>query len=310
MPKLKTNTEDFLLEKIEIDPDYSNREGYNKNFLKTKISLPELNQEQKKSAVKVKGNSNELKYHHFSIVLNKARKLPFFSAVNFDGISYNKIKKSIPKRKDIGTDKWFFDTRIDKNIQVPASFYAGNDFDLGHLVRREDTVWGKNKAEAIKANNDSFHLTNATPQHKDFNRNKNKWLGLEDYALQNARKNILKITVFAGPVFNKLDKKLKNVQIPRQFWKIITMIKKDGKLSSTGYIVSQEDLVKDMKLEEFVYGQYQTYQVPISKLETLTGLKFNLSKYDPLQKGKKRIDIEALTFEAPKPINKLENIVF
>ena len=36
---------------------------------------------------------------------------------------------------------------------------------------------------------------------------------------------------------------------------------------------------------EFAYGEYETYQVPVTKIEELTGLKFgDLPKYDPLAK--------------------------
>jgi hypothetical protein len=31
-----------------------------------------------------------------------------------------------------------------------------------------------------------------------------------------------------------------------------------------------------------VYGQYRTYQVPISMIELKTGLRFELGMYDPL----------------------------
>jgi endonuclease G, mitochondrial len=301
--------QNVLLEKnIVIDQDYSDRKGYNENFLKTKIPLPQLTAEQKKLAVKVKGESTVLKYCHFSIVMNKIRKLPFFAAVNIDGVSYNKIRTKIPPRGKIGSDKWYIDPRIDDSLQVHADFYKGNDFDLGHLIRREYALYGKDLDEAIKGNNDTFHLTNATPQHKKFNQGALIWKGLEDYAIKKCRENFLKISVFDGPVFGNNDITFKGVKIPNQFWKIITMIKPDGKLSSTGYLVSQESLVHDMKLEAFTYGRFQTFQVPISKIEELTGYKFNLSKYDPL--NEKGFKLESISMHVQQLIDKKEKIVF
>ncbi len=48
-----------------------------------------------------------------------------------------------------------------------------DDFDIGHHVRREDPVWGDTAEFAIKCNDDTFHSTNACPQHKNFNQGNN-----------------------------------------------------------------------------------------------------------------------------------------
>jgi endonuclease G len=70
--------------------------------------------------------------------------------------------------------------------------------------------------------------------------------------------------------------------IPDEFWKIVAMVKKDGALSVTAYIQSQQDYLSE--LEEFVYGPYQTYQVPVALIEELTGLDFGeLYKSDPME---------------------------
>ena len=52
-----------------------------------------------------------------------------------------------------------------------------------------------------------------------------------------------------------------------------------GQLSATGYLLSQQDLIGNL---EFVYGQFRTYQVPISQVEDETGLSFDLFRLDPL----------------------------
>jgi endonuclease G len=60
------------------------------------------------------------------------------------------------------------------------------------------------------------------------------------------------------------------------------MVKKDGTLSATGYLLSQEALVQGLE-EEFTFGEYKTFQVPITRIEALTGLSFHhLSEHDPL----------------------------
>jgi endonuclease G, mitochondrial len=292
---------------VTIDPDYSNRKGYNPNFLSLKLPLPKLSKAmQAKIALTTEGGKKELKYHHYSLVMNGERKLPFFTAVNIDALSYEKLG-NVPSRSEIGRDKWYLDPRMPKEVQLPASYYDKNDFDIGHLVRREDTLWGDTLEFAIKANNDTFHLTNAAPQHKDLNRNAKRWLGLENYAIQNARKHGLKITVFTGPVFDDNDGVYNDVKIPDQFWKVIVMIKDDGTPSATGYIVQQNDLIEDIVTRGFMYEQFQTYQVPISEIEDLTDITFGLNDYDPIQKKKTR----SLTYEfKPELVDSFDKIIF
>lgn len=271
--------------------------GYDPLFLGIEIPLPKV-------AARA---SAPLDYLHFSILMNKSRKMPYYTAVNIDAVKYNKLKSQIPSRSEIGADNWKMDTRIDKNDQIPKSFYGNNDFDLGHMVRREDALWGDNLEEAIAANNDTFFLTNATPQHKDFNRNAERWKGLEDYALRNARKYDLRLTVFTGCIFKSNDRKYNNVQIPGRFWKIIVMRKEDGSLSATGYIVNQDDLIKDITTRDlFVFEQFKTYQVSLKEIETATKLSFGLNEHDPLQKKSTR----SLAIGAPSLVDKFSDIAF
>ena len=302
--KPKTDTPKPKTGGIVIDPNYKAKKGYNPKFLEVNIPLPKMPKPLEKELVVPQGMKTPvLNYHHFSLVINAKRKMPQFTAVNIDAVSYNKLKEDMPSRKEIGADKWFLDPRIPKTDQLEAKFYKSNDFDIGHMVRREDAVWGDTLEQAIKANNDTFHLTNACPQHKDFNRNAKRWLGLENYAIKNARKYDLKITVFSGPVLLNEDKKFNETPIPATFWKIIVMIKEDGTPSATGYMVRQTDLIKDMVTLRFEYGQFETYQVPIREIEGITELKFGLNTYDPLQKKHRLI-------YKPKKIEDFEEIEF
>jgi len=50
------------------------------------------------------------------------------------------------------------------------SFMIREEVRRGHIVRRDDTAWGDTAEEEILANSDSFHFTNSTPQHEQFNR--------------------------------------------------------------------------------------------------------------------------------------------
>jgi endonuclease G, mitochondrial len=267
---------------IRIDPDYATRRGYDSEFLGSgehAVLLPSLPKELAALTAANQLATSEpkylLPYHHFTVVLNKERRLAFFTAVNIDG----KLRQK-PARQN---DKWFFDPRVPVDEQTGEKVYENNPLDLGHLVRRLDPAWGSSEKTAKLANDDTFHFTNCTPQHKDFNRNKTRWAGLEDYILTNAANLHFKANVFTGPVLAHDDDAYEGVQLPRQFWKVVTMVKKDRQLSATAYLLSQEHLIAGLRAREaFSYGAYKTYQVPVAKVEELTRLSFGLVHADPL----------------------------
>jgi endonuclease G len=104
---------------------------------------------------------------------------------------------------------------------------------------------------------------------------------LEDYIFKNANVHNLRVTVFTGPVFRADDMLYRSkFQIPAEFWKVVVMVKPDGKLSATAYLQTQKNLIVDL---EFAFGEYKTYQVPVTRIEELTGLDFGgLRNLDPL----------------------------
>ena len=222
------------------------------------------------------GPAHVLPYHHYSVVMNKERALAFFAAVNIDGNLSQRLKRE--------PDRWKLDPRIPEAEQTGEAVYARNDLDRGHLVRRLDPAWGTSQASAKAANDDTFHFTNCSPQHKDFNQNKTTWAGLEDYVLENADNRDLKVNVFSGPVFAPDDDVYRGVQLPRQFWKVVVMARRDGSLSATAYLLSQATLIEGLEaVEEFSYGAYRTFQVPVTKVEEIIGLSFGtLAASDPL----------------------------
>ncbi|HEX8556637.1 MAG TPA: DNA/RNA non-specific endonuclease [Pyrinomonadaceae bacterium] len=287
-------------EAVSIDPDYGSRQGYDPDFLgagKRRVPLPQLSAALKaRAAVNSKaagGDRHVLPYHHYSVVMNRERRLAFFTAVNIDGSVFYNIKRE--------PDKWYFDPRIGKDEQTGNEVYANNPLDRGHLVRRLDPAWGESRELAKVANDDTFHFTNCSPQHHDFNAGKSLWAGLEDYILKNADALDFKVSVFTGPVFSKDDDAYRGVQLPRQFWKVVVMVKGDGKLSATGYLLSQETLLQGIGEEAFVpedkeafsYGAYKTFQTPVRRIEKLTGLSFGqLRNFDP--KNHLESDLEGL----------------
>ncbi|MEO8286269.1 MAG: DNA/RNA non-specific endonuclease [Chloroflexota bacterium] len=262
--------------------DYANKQGYSASFLgatkKNEVPLPVLSAEQLANTAKLTAPGDTrpdylLNYTHFSLAMNAKRRMAYYTASNIDGNQ----QRRIPRSRDV----WYMDPRIAKTAQVGEEVYRNNDLDRGHLTRRLDPVWGS-EAEAKEANGDTFHFTNACPQHKDFNQK--TWNDLEDYVLDNAGAHNLKIMVFTGPVFQDADPPYRGIKLPQEFWKVVVMVRaSDMKLSATAYMLSQKNLISDLR--EFVFGQFKTYQLPIRQLETLTGLNFGkLHTYDPLDR--------------------------
>ena len=257
---------------MSVDPDYASRAGYDPAFLAEPVPLPGPGAANRAAA------SGELRYHHFSIVMHRRRRLALLTGVNVDG---GQLRP--PERR---TDRWFLDPRLPPDEQTGEEVYRDNPLDRGHLVRRRDPAWGATDAEAEAANDDTFHFTNAAPQHRLFNGGRTLWVGLEDYVLTNADMRDLRIGVFTGPVLADDDDAYRGVQLPRQFWKVVALVKSTGELSVTGYLLSQASLLGDLPaVEAFSYGAYRTFQVPVRRIAGLTGLDLDAHvAADPLER--------------------------
>jgi endonuclease G, mitochondrial len=247
---------------------FAGRDGFDKAFLEgLETGIPKLKgSRQGDEAPLLAGSGHVLDYQNFSLVMSKSRRIAIFTACNIDGHKSKKIKRA--------KDAWAYDGRIDIKYQAGEELYAGNRLDRGHLVRREDPVWG---AKAAIANDDTFHFTNCAPQFDAFNQQ--LWLGLENYLLLNSRAHDLQISVFTGPVFRNDDMSYRRIRIPREFWKVVALVTEEGRPSVTAYKVSQKDLFEDGL--EFVFGQYKTYQVSVGHVERLASLDFgDLKNHD------------------------------
>jgi endonuclease G len=269
--------DDFREAEAKAKPeDYENRKGYLPNFLGVDfdVELPEI--VKGRSDILTYGDGEHvLRYEHFSVVMNAKRRQCFFSACNIDG-ARSKSSKRTP---------WRFDPRIPPDMQIMKECYGNAPrFSRGHMTRREDPAWGK-AGEIQRGADDSMHVTNVTPQMQAFN--SPIWLALEDYALQHAREDDQKISVFTGPYFTKDDPTMFGVRIPLKFWKVIAFVHDEtGELCATGYEMSQADNLEE---PEFVFGSFVSphlnvsTQVAISAIESRAGISFNgLADVDPL----------------------------
>ena len=257
--------------------DYKNRKGYIANFLGDDFSVELPAVVKGKSDILTWGDGNDvLPYEHFSVLMNAKRRQCFFSACNIDGARSKSSKRTT----------WRFDPRIPQAMQIMKECYGATPkFSRGHMTRREDPAWGASAGVIQRGADDSMHVTNATPQMQSFNAP--IWLALEDYALQHARQDDQKISVFTGPYFTKNDPTMFGVRIPVKFWKVIAFVHDEtGELCATGYEMSQED---NLEPPEFVFGDFVSpqlnisTQVPIATIESRAGISFDrLADVDPL----------------------------
>lgn len=283
--------------------DLAGRPGYDPAFLGNGLQVPwpglpanVLADIAKPGDAKEVASPWEIRYTHFGVRFSKTRRQPVMTAVNIDGLHKVPITRS--------GDRWFKDARIPLEIQLRQEDYRDESIDRGHMVRREDPNWdpalpigNPDKAVtplATQANFDTFHYTNAAPQHSDLNRDKTRWLGLEDYILNSARTKGFRACVFSGPVVRDDDPEIEpGVIAPQEFWKLVVMENADtNALHATAYVLSQGQMIRDLLearskvegLEGFVLGDFKSFQISVTDLQAATGYDFSAyPDFDPLQ---------------------------
>lgn len=271
------------------DTDYKSRKGYDDNFLGVKLPMPDAADATVLAPV-LQGGS-VLHYQNFSIKMHAARRLALVTASNVTADP--KLKKP-EKGKDYtrkglsGLDandqeRWFTDPRMDEKFQLPDVFFTKDRgaFDKGHIVRRDDVAWGTSYAALRRANGDSYHVTNCSPQVAGFNRSANgeeNWGDLENHVLSSAADE--KLTLFAGPVLDPSDTVFVGAggggtkiraKIPVRFWKVIVAPVQGG-IASFGFVLEQ-DLSK-VEFEFVVADEFVPHMYPLSDIEAMTGVKF------------------------------------
>ena len=271
-------------EGVTIDTDYDNRDGYSPDFLDG-VTIPIPLPRDTKALAPLHDGGHELKYTHFSVFLHRDRRMAVLTATNIDGDAYLKIVRATGQPKPEAGDAWYPDPRVDDKYYLGADYYAATSqyFDRGHLTRREDPDWGK-KAEAVRANADTFHLTNCTPQNWFFNQSTTRWQGIERFVLeQGAVPNENKLCVFQGPILNTRYAKFRDALVPLEFWKVVAWIGKDtSKLKAAAFKVNQADVIKlrrgSPRPDKAGKDYLALYRVPVKTIENETKLDFGALK--------------------------------
>jgi endonuclease G, mitochondrial len=277
-------------EKLVIDTSYANRKGYDPNFLDgfpvpLPVADPQLVAPLRQGANAAAG---ELLYEHFSVKLHQHKRMALFTATNVDGLTYIEIERTTgqPKQQEAG-EKWCPDPRIDAKYFIDQTFYSewSTYFDRGHLTRRSDPSWGDDDS-AARANADTFHFTNCTPQHFRFNESAKFWQGVERYILEHGgveRKK--RMCVLQGPVLRGAYAKCDDVEVPLKFWKIVAWVGATGP-KVAGFLVSQEKLLDQERVGVMPANastpiDVDHWRATIATIAKQTGLDFGeLGKHD------------------------------
>jgi endonuclease G len=275
-----------------IARDLDSRAGYKPDFLGLKegdVPVPELTKRGQDIVSLLSGGSEVIKYHKFSIVLHRKRRLALYTAANVDWrAQYRLIQGRKPTRRQLtglgehDIEKWTTDPRVDPEHQLPDVFYTkdGGAFDKGHLVRRDDVVWGKTFEDMQKANGDTYHTTNCSPQVKSFNQSAqgdDNWGDLE--LLVQGQTKSERAILFSGPVLSDDDKVFVGrddgggeirLAIPGRFWKIVVV--KQGNDAGAYAFMLEQDLSRVRLVEEFaVPTAWRQYMVAVRDIETAIG---------------------------------------
>jgi endonuclease G, mitochondrial len=279
-------------EAVTIDTNYAKRTGYQADFLhKSKVPLPVLNAALTKQLAPLLAGQPAaagglLKYEHFSLKLHKTRRVAIYTAANIDGDTYKQVDRDTGQVAASEADTWFKDPRVSERYFLGQDFYSAtsNYFDRGHLVRRSDPTWGTAK-QAERANADTFHFSNCSPQHFRFNQSTQYWQGLERYILENGLLTTgpgSRLCVFQGPLYNDaIDLWIDDeIQIPSSFWKVVVWRGAKG-LKSVGMVADQLQLLGEQRgkgIARPVEGQQidvSQWRVHVQDIGQRTGLQFD-----------------------------------
>jgi len=278
-----------LAEAIRVDADYSNRDGYDAAFIPgVNLPLPGMSASLAREVAPLRATepdaaAGELKYQHFSVKLNRSRRLAIFTATNIDGPAYLEVDRDTGEVRAPEGETWFRDPRVSESFTLNQDFYSAwsTFFDRGHLTRRVDPTWGTPE-QASRANADTYHFANGSPQHFRFNQSTKFWQGVERYVLETgvlAQDSKRRLCVFQGPIFDdRIDRMADEVQIPSSFFKVVVWRGAD-KLKAVGLVVDQGPLLDEARVNlgpprapSFV--DVKQWRVPIASIEKKTGLDF------------------------------------
>ena len=151
----------------------------------------------------------------------------------------------------------------DKNISTGSaklSDYKASGYDRGHLAPAADMAWSE------QSENESFLMSNMTPQVPQFNRG--IWKELEAQVRKYAQ-SLDFLVVATGPVLEKQPEEYSTIGqnkvcVPEYFYKVLLAKDKGGNWQSIGFIIPNE------KSEQDIFS----YKVCVNEVEERCGIDF------------------------------------
>ncbi|WP_282611089.1 DNA/RNA non-specific endonuclease [Pelagibius sp. Alg239-R121] len=256
---------------------------------------------------------------NYTLLMNRDTKQLICSAHNIDQISninqFKDLTKEQKKKYD-GSKGWTFDADVGRQFQLGDEYYKNkvhsfgitveNPYDKGHMVMRNNAMWGSSLEEMDEAGKATYVYANAALQHKNLNRS--EWQAIEmDIVGDLGLDSNGKLCVFSGPIWGPLDRIVHNVntgdigRVPSGFFKVICFHMKeppdDNPLGVLTFAVFQDRNVIAQQKGGRIVKTDQRYQITIMELEKLTGLKFDdkIRDRNPLIYQKKTADRENIT---------------
>ena len=283
-----------------LDRNYANRKGYQEAFIpEFEIALPKETDELAQDIAPLRATEPDaaqglLNYQNFSVKLSRSKRLAIYTATNIFGREYLNVNRDTGKVTTASEgETWYKEPRVSETFYLAQDFYSqwSHYFDRGHLTRRADATWGT-VAEAERANADTFHFSNCSPQHFRFNQTAKYWQGLELYVLENGLRDgdainpDRRISVFQGPIFDDtIDYWCDDIQIPSAYWKLVLWVSSVRGARAVALIAEQGSLMQEIRKNlgpprDLPSVDVSHWRVPVQQIENRTGLKFDQSVRD------------------------------
>lgn len=258
---------------IFSDPDIP-LNGYDLDFLGAPVSLPVLSEANSALAFE---QGRRIDYLNFSLVLNKQRRMAFFTAVNLDRDFLRVLPRTLQSLRAI-------DPRIPPDAQMSLDWAGGKGIVIGRLASRAAILWGNvfpdNQAMAAEiADRVADVMTNAVPRYERFSRG--VWAGLESWTLADHNPLARRVSVFTGPLFSVDDAVIDGQAVPRAFWSVVVSAVPDYQQMLVGgayavdvFLIPQVGDGIDEQINVETRFDAALYRISIAELEQMAGLQF------------------------------------
>lgn len=255
--------------------------GYQDDFLEAgndalRVPLPSFDKELTKQLFSegTPHTPTVIKKRNFSLLMNEELRSAAVVALN---IRQDHLQSGID-----GGD-WDFDADVPELAQLGEPYYGksrgfDNEFDRGHLAPHASAAWGKPRAKAKEASDQTYVFTNSTLQHKNLNRD--EWRELEEWVRTSADANGQRLSVMVGPIYGLINMSVRPLHrpaalAPSGYFKIMAFRHRDApdQLSVRAFIIQQSlETIRDQS--GWRPKLLQSYQVSVTQIEKLTGLRF------------------------------------